>query len=259
MWFLPPHGDIHHRILEVSRMIEANPDSLDLYLIRGELYILHEEPDSACADFQYCRSHQFITSRVFLGLSKCGAFAGDSALYFVDQALASEPDMFGALEWKARLLRLQQNFCAAVPVYDQIIRSVPHPSPGLFIDACTAWNECAGSAGSPGGIAALQAGVSRLGHNTVLLKALVFQYQHNGDFENALSIQNKLVEHAAMKSKPLMVRSAIYLGLGNKKAAQDDLILALTAMDQLPPHRSGTPAMKAIRENILSLLNNLHR
>jgi regulator of sirC expression with transglutaminase-like and TPR domain len=152
-----------------------------------------------------------------------------------------------------------QKPCEAATVYDQLLQLTTDPSPALFIDASSAWHTCSGHQADSRGMEVLLEGISRLGSILVLQKELVNQYLQSGDYPLALEMQNQIVEIAAQKTKPLMTRAAIHVSMGMKQLAREDLKLALLALDELPTYRKGTPAMKALRENILSLLEDLQQ
>lgn len=49
-----PHGDVHDQINALTNSIQQFPDSLSLYLNRGELYLLDENTPAAHSDFSFC-------------------------------------------------------------------------------------------------------------------------------------------------------------------------------------------------------------
>src|SRR5688572_23198385 len=103
---LLPHGDLDQRIIDVSREIAASPDSLELYLKRGELYIQHEEYNKAKHDFLTCIHHHFKNEYVLLGLSTSYFHEGliDSSLHYAEQSLVIAPNYLSAHELKGKIL-----------------------------------------------------------------------------------------------------------------------------------------------------------
>src|SRR6187402_1250082 len=90
--FFLPHGDLDQRIQEKSNQIASNPLDRQLYLERGELYLLDEEYLKAKSDFVFCLDHDFVNARVLLGMSNSLLFLNrpDSALLFADRVLLLE-------------------------------------------------------------------------------------------------------------------------------------------------------------------------
>src|SRR6188474_1257530 len=88
-FFLLPHGDLDQRILEKTNQIAMHPFDYELYMVRGELYVQHEEYRKAIGDFSYCLNHDLVNTRIHLGMSESLFLLNslDSALVFADKAL----------------------------------------------------------------------------------------------------------------------------------------------------------------------------
>ena len=255
--FLFPHGDLHLRIEELSQSISHYPDSIALYLARGELYIQHEEYQLAEQDFQHCLQKDFVSARVYEGLSKSLGYQAklDTAFYFINQAMVGDTGSLSALEWKARLSFLLMRYCDAARLYEQLIYAAPSPSPSLFLDASDAWSEC--TPGQQRALDILKEGILRIGPLHVLYKELARKSAAKYDFANAIYFQSILVEKSVNKSSPLFQRALFHEQMGNNEAAIADLTLAITSLDQLPLHKSSVAAMQELRHDIESTLKRL--
>lgn len=252
-----PHGDLHLRIEDITQAISLYPDSLALYLSRGELYIQHEEYQLAEQDFQHCLQKDFNRPRVFEGLSKSLGHQAklDSAFYFINQALIGDPASISALEWKARLSFLLMRYCDAAGLYEQLIRTIQTPSPSLYLDASDAWGECA--EGKQRTMDILKEGIEHIGPLHVFYQELARKAASQLDFSNAILYQSILVEKSVNKSSPLFQRALLHEQAGNRTAAIEDLTLAIKALDELPNHKSSVPAMKQLRSHIESTLKRI--
>ena len=142
--FAVPHGDVHDQMNALTNSIQQFPDSLSLYLNRGELYLLDENTPAAHSDFSFCIRSGLNNSRAYVGLSKTLEPLGlrDSSLYFVDMALREDPLYYPALEWKAALLLVMERYCESAEIYSRLLSLASHPTPALYIDASLATQLC---------------------------------------------------------------------------------------------------------------------
>src|SRR5258706_7358254 len=125
-----PHGDLDQRILEKSNEITLHPFDQDLYQERGELYLLHEEYLNAKRDFSYCIDHQFVNTRVLLGMSKSLLYLNnpDSALIFIELAQPSEEENLSALELKGAILYKLERYCEAAINMEELLMLSSNPA-----------------------------------------------------------------------------------------------------------------------------------
>lgn len=257
-YFLP-HGDDSEQIVALTKAIVQFPDSTELYMERGELYLLHEDPKAALADFSKCVQSSLLNSRVYLGLSQSYLYLNqpDSALLYIEHALELDQANLASLETKGLILTQLSRFCESAEVYSLLASLAQEPSPSIYLDASKAWMKCteANVAGQASKI--LIQGMSRIGRLHVLEKELVRVYLYEKRYEEALEVQTEIIQRWDSKSKPYFDRAEIYLLLGDQKSAKDDLNKALLSIDQLPTHKSSTPAMTTMRSKILSLLKQL--
>lgn len=253
----PPHGDIHERIEALTAQIKAYPDSTELYVARGELYLLHGDQKEAREDFNFCLKKERKTDRVFLGLSKT-LFAEnlpDSSLYFVDLALALNGTNPACLEWKGFVLRSMNSYCLSADTYEYLLSITVNPSPSLFIEAAESRMECKELFSEEMAVSVIQSGLYRLGRLHVLETALVDVYLHYNRVTEALQFQTEMIDQWQMKAVPYYKRAKTYISIKNYAAAKNDLNAALKILDQLPYYKTNTSAMKSLRVDIISLLN----
>lgn len=257
--FFWPHGDLQFRIDEISESITQYPDSLDLYLSRGELYLQHDEPVLAQRDFTFCLQHGLSNTYVLEGLSKSfnSATKLDSCLFYINLALDKDSTNTSAREWKARVLFLLKQYCESGQCYEDLILHVSSPSPSLFIDAADSWMQCSEASGYQHAIDLLKSGLDRVGPLHVLQKELVRDYLLHQDYTNALVVQTELIEHAINKAIPLYDRAIIYQAADQKGKAIDDLQNALFLLDHLSENKKNLPAMIELKLKMESLLNLL--
>jgi tetratricopeptide (TPR) repeat protein len=243
----PPHGDLDLRIASISQSILAYPDSTELYLHRGELYVLHEEYTLALADFNRCSDDGMDNARLHSGLGHChvaAAHAQDALLEF-DKALQQDPDLFSIKEAKARLLLLMQQPCSSALLYEEILKEASHPGPSVFIDASLMWLQCTDMDGKQKSISVLQEGIERLGPLHVLQKEMVKRYVEMNDLKTAIGWQTNIIERSSSAS-PLLDRAALHWKAHDGAAAMQDVQSAIIALNEMPAHRKSTPGIQQL-------------
>lgn len=254
-----PHGDQHQLLLELTDRIAQYPDSTELYLERGELLLLHEDFKAAQSDFHFCIHHKLLNTRAYLGLSKSlwPDRQADSSLFYVNLALDLNVAHPTALEWKGFLLQQMGRYCESAETYVYLLSLAAQPSPSLFIDASQAQALCPETNAEQKSILILMDGMDRIGRLHVLEKELVGVYLHFNRLDEAIRIQTDIIDRWAFKTKPYYERAKLYSLSGDTDLAIKDLNTALYELDSLPDYKSSTPAMKTLKAEILSLLNQL--
>ncbi|HJW28560.1 MAG TPA: hypothetical protein VJ508_04830, partial [Saprospiraceae bacterium] len=127
----------------------------------------------------------------------------------------------------------------------------------LFIDAANAWEACPNPEARHHAIEILQTGIHRIGPLHELYRELVHHYLTTQDYDEAITSQTYLVEHAVHPIMPLMERAWIYEKAGDPGSAKADLHQALNLLNDLPPSKSGLPAMMKLRDDIMAGLTRL--
>jgi len=255
--FLLAHGDLSVRIEALSQSIQQFPDSLELYIARGELYLQDENPDSAYLDFVFCLQQGQINSRVYEGLSKSTG-NNNAALEYINLALEKDSISLSALEWKARLCFSMFQYCTAGRIYEELIDRSNRASPDLYINASNSWKNCSEENGAKHSVLILETGISHIGPLHVLEKQLVELYEEQKNFEQAIKIQSALLDQATNKAISYFTRAELYIKADNLTSAKLDLQQALLAIDQLPDNKRSLAVMMEYRSKIESTLTKLN-
>lgn len=254
-----PHGDLDERIAEISLQIEAFPDSMQLLLTRGELYIQHEEYEKAKQDFSQCLRHHFDSSFVMMGMSTCFLFEGnaDSSLFYVDKVLRCEPSNLSALELKAKGLISAGRYCQAGKILVDILTQAEHAAPLLYIQASSAYSQCDNIEGPDSSIYILEWGLVKLQGNRVLQNQLIIHYKNALMFDKALALQSSAIEKNDFKVRSLLDRAITYIEMGQFEFAKKDLHQALIEWESLSPRKKDLDAMKELKTTINAHLSTL--
>jgi len=253
------HGDLDQRILEKTKEIELNPLDPQLYLERGELYVLHEEFSSAKTDFSFCIHHDLVNARVMLGMSKSfySLNAADSALLFINQALDIEPYHLPAIELKGKILARLDRYCEAAESMTALLALADHPSPVLFLDASRDMAACESPGSKERAIEVIKDGLKKLGMIHSLQKDLVFLFQQSGRYEDAIQVQSSIIEQAQFKSKPYFERAQLYIEMQLPEKAKEDLLKAISSIEILPVQKRNIPSIEKLYSEITTLLHQL--
>jgi tetratricopeptide (TPR) repeat protein len=260
LFLSPPHGDLDLRIASLSQLIQSHPDSTELYLHRGELYVLHEEYTLALADFDRCTDDGMDNARLHAGLGQClvAVAHADDALAHFDLALQQDPDLFSIKEAKARLLLLMQQPCSSALLYEEILKEASTPGPSVFIDASLMWLQCTDVDGKQKSIALLEEGITRLGPLHVLQKELVKRYVEMNDLKTAIAWQSKIIDRSASPS-PLLDRAELHFKLNDFTAALNDIQSAIANLNAMPAHRKSTAGIQQLLARATELQKQISR
>jgi tetratricopeptide (TPR) repeat protein len=131
---LHAHPDLELQIEELSRQIEVNPDSVDLYLRRADAYRKHQEWASALADLQ--RARKLAPERDHIDLLE-GRVLTESGQYEAGEQrltryLQVDPGQPAALKTRAEARIGLGHYQAAASDFGESIRHAPNPTPGLY-------------------------------------------------------------------------------------------------------------------------------
>jgi tetratricopeptide (TPR) repeat protein len=254
-----PHGDLDQRILEKSNEIALHPFDQELYLERGELYLLHEEYLNAKHDFSFCIDHELDNTRVLLGMSKSllNLNSPDSALIFLERAQPIEEENLLVLELKGTILYRLERYCEASVNMEQLLSLSHNPSPVLFLGAAKFSESCSSPGSNERAIQILKDGIKRLGSISVLQKKLVSFYKQSGRYDEAILVQTSIIESSDFKVRPYFERAQLYSEMNSSELAREDLITAISLMDKLPEYKQSIPSMGKLRTELVSALNEL--
>lgn len=257
--FLFPHGDLDDRIRAVTQQINLTPDQIELYQMRGELYVAHEEYANAISDFRHCLRHHVTNSRIYLGLSQSYLHSNqsDSALVIIDKVLTLEPYNPNAKDIQASALEKLDLFCEAAAVRESLVTIFPNATPSIYLQAASAWLACPDPASTNHALEILQQGIHRTGYIRLLQQKLVSIYAQQEKWTDAIKAQDEIIQQSSMKARPLYERATLHIRAGQVEKAKDDLLTALEALDQLPMNKQEIVSLKILRADIQSLLSTI--
>lgn len=253
------HGDLHERIQETTKEIEAAPDSAYLYFKRGKLYFHHEEYQHCLTDLQQARylGYNDTFQQLLFAKSHYRLQEYRPALEYLDRILQDDPHHVNALKTRARIHFDQKNYRQAALSYELVIEHSIRSFPENYIDASYAWELLGTEEGRSRSILIIERGIAELGPIISLydhLRDMCLRYHY---YEQALAAQQAIIASSHRKEKAYYQFAEIYLLQGNTEAAAVHLSLARQAVEQLPARIRQTEAMlqliQQIEEKLLAL------
>lgn len=249
------HGELHVRILALTRQIATNPAPA-LYLERGELYRQHQEWDPAQADYSKAAELGCPASEVDFCRASLLADRGEllAAKKLLDELLQRSPKEGKAFVARARVLVRLGQVQAAAPDFERGLALLPTPEPEAFRE----WAQAlASQARVDDAVKALDQGVRRLGPLISLESCALDLELGRNHQEAALTRLNIIIEQADRKERWLARRGALQAALGRTGEAHQSYEAALAAIKRLPQVLQRNPSMSELRTQINAALAQL--
>ncbi|MBI4578671.1 MAG: tetratricopeptide repeat protein, partial [Planctomycetes bacterium] len=243
----------------LSVRIEKEPRRAELYLQRGEMYREHGDWDGAMADFE--RAARLDPDLAGLDLARGRTLLDAGWVQFAELVLTSYVggyptdarghDLLGeALERRARFLPAAAEFAKA-------IETDPQPTPERYIAQARAL-AAAGEEHVPEALAALDAGIRRLGKPIVSVQVVAIDLElRRRNYDAALARVQTLADQSARKEQWHFRRGDVLRRAGRADEAREAYRQALAAIDKLSPARRQTPSVRELAANARAALEEL--
>jgi len=248
------HGDLHLRILELTRQIEAATNNpARLYLERGELRREHGEWKAASADYDRAAQLDPDLPGVDLCRAKLLADRGqlEAARAMFGQALRRTPGDGECFVGRARVLvRLGQR-PEAIADYWRGLERLREPQPEYALElahALTAEGQVEEA------LRALDEGIKKLGP-ILPLQSYALDLELGRRYnEAALARLETIVLRAARKESWFARRGDILFEAGRVAEARESYEAALVAVNRLPGRLQQSPAMVKLQAHVNTAL-----
>lgn len=247
------HGDLHERIAALSARIQKEPGKAELWLQRGELHRQHGEAAVAEADYTEARRLEPALSVVDLARAKLRFEQGDAAgaLEPLERYLLEFPTQADARRLRARVLTALGRGPEAAAEWAKVTLAKPLPLPDDFLAEA---NALAAIGRITDGVAALDAGVRRLGDLPVLLvRATELEIQAR-QFDAALRRIDEAMRFAARRESWLELRARALAAAGRSAEAAEAARAGLAALELLPASRRETELSQDLARRLRAFL-----
>ncbi|HXG62702.1 MAG TPA: tetratricopeptide repeat protein [Planctomycetota bacterium] len=238
------HEDLELQIAELTRRMEREGASAELYYRRAELHRFHEDWPAARADYDRAERLDPGLAEVDLGRGRMwlGAGSPDRAEAALVRFLSRRPDHAGALLERARARRALGRPAEAARDYTRALARLPDPKPDFFLERARAQEEAGDLAGA---LAGLEEGMKRLGRIVTLESAALELEIASGRLDEALARLERLAAGTPRPEPWLVRRGEVLRRAGRAAEAEAAFRAALAALETLPPARR---AVKSVRD-----------
>jgi len=222
---LVAHGDLHERILVVTKEIKADPDNAFLYLKRGELYFQHEEYKKALKDYLKCKSLDYSVNRLEFNLANTYHRLNkpDKSLMILNSILDDDPFHVKSYRLKASILLGQMKFKESASTYDRVIEHANKTLPENYIESSVAWENVFSEEGKCRSMDIILAGIETLGPLRIFYDRLIYLNKKYNEWHRVVDYQTILISQSQRKERPYFNRAMTYMDLKQTEYAIDDL------------------------------------
>jgi len=243
------HGDVHDQIDALTKRIAAEPENAELRLRRGELRRVHGDTELALADYR--EAARLDPSLEAVGLCVARAFLEGGrpaeAAPPLERALARRPDDAEALLLRARVHAALGETARAAALFPRALAAAKSPTPDLYAETARA---LAADGRREDALAALESGLSRLGHPVSLEEAALEMELALGRTDAALARLGRLASASKRPERWLARRAEVLERAGRPVEAREAFTSAVHAIETLPPRLRASRATAALEESV---------
>jgi tetratricopeptide (TPR) repeat protein len=252
------HGDFHDQMARLSEIIADYPDSAYLHYKKGKLLFYHEDYKACLKSLKKARQKGYHDVMQDLFFSKAYLELGQfkKAGQYVQNVIEQVPEHVTAHRLLGRIRYAQKRYADAGDAFESANHYAIRPIPESYLENAKAWEALKTLQGNQRAILIVEKGIDELGDIISLqnyLKALLIK---NGDLDQAISIQEKIIDRSTRKEKTWYELSTLYQQIGDIASMEHALKQSKKAFELLPKRIQYTPAMKELNRLILNSLQN---
>lgn len=238
------HGDLALRIAALTEQLQADGETTELLMKRGELYRQHGEWQPALDDLSQAAELDpgnnnilFFSGRV---LYQSGQYA--ESLKSLLHYLKSDPEHSACLLYTARAYAALHKSSEASNYYKKALNNSAVRTPDLYLEWAEA-HYAQRAAHLSAAVEILQQGIEDLGPLVTLVQRAIEYDLLAGDGHLALQHLELLPPTLKKTPKWLTAKADLLNTLHERQSAQQTYHTALEAIERLPRSRRETPAM----------------
>jgi tetratricopeptide (TPR) repeat protein len=247
------HGDVHERIVALTKQIAGTPTNASLYFQRADLYRVDGDWTNALIDLNHVARLDRSIKRVdfMRGLVQHEANQPQAALAPLNRYLAEKPPDAEAYTVRARVQAKLSHHSAAVEDYTTAIKLSGTANPELYIERSASLRTL-GKADEA--VRGLDEGIRKLGPIVTLELPAVDLEIALKRYDAALARIDAVTARLQRKETWLVRRAEILREAGREEEAKKNYHAALEAIDRLPASHRGTRMTLELESRIRAAL-----
>ncbi len=254
------HGDLHERIQLVSSQIDENGDDPELYVKRGDLYFQHEDFEASVSDFNHAISRNtdqynvyYLLARSYFKMEEI-----DSTVYYLNKQLAFTPDYFRALQLIGHSYGELEQYEASVKYLIEALDHIETRIPKNYLDVIDAYRKCGTGIHTSKALKWCDIAIRDLGPLVVFYDRKIDLCKKSARLTDAIQSLNEVIRINHQKEKWVVERAHIYLKLGMKAEALNDIQAASNIFEQLPSYKIKTPYIQKLIQLSNEILDKIN-
>ena len=254
------HGDIHERILLVTKEIKIHPDSSYLYLKRAKLRYQHESFKKSITDLKKSEmlGYNSVEQKLLFAMDYFKLNDLQKTLFYTDHILSQNTENVHAIKIEAETNYKLGNYYKAAVSYEKIIEYATQSFPENYIDASKAWELVNTEETYYQAILILQKGIEKQGQLITLYNRLIELAIGHNDYRFAIYQQLEIIKLSPRKEVAYYKLNELHLINNDRDKALESLKLAELHYNKLPSRTKNTPFMKDLIIKIRSKKNELN-
>lgn len=246
------HGDLHERILKISKEIKKNPDSANLYFKRSKLYFQHEDYKKSLKDLIKSSSLGFNTIEQQLHFSRTYLKLKDYkvSIEYAQKILEKKANHVMAIKLIAENLYQLGDFEAAAMAYEEVINYSKDKLPENYVDTSVAWESLSNRKGYLNAEKIIKKGIKDLGNIISLYNRLRELALNQADYSKAISVQNEIIELVPRKEFSYYKLYELHQLNNDETSALHSLTQSKICINKLPQRSQNTSFIKELKKNI---------
>ena len=261
-FFIPKivaHGDLHERIVLVTKEIKVTPDSSYLYLKRAKLRYQHESYNKSISDLKKSKllGYNSVEQKLLFAMDYFKLNDYQSTLLYTENILSQNAQNVHAIKIEAETNLKLENYCESAVSFEKIIEYATQSFPENYIDASTAWELLNTEEGFNQAISIIQKGIEKEGSLITLYNRLIDLAISHNDYNFAILKQLEVIKFSPRKETAYYKLNELYLIINERDKALESLKLAELHYNKLPSRTKNTSFMKDLIKKIISKKNEL--
>jgi tetratricopeptide (TPR) repeat protein len=250
------HGSLHSQIQDLSATMRREGKSAPLLVKRGRLQMEHGNNKSATQDFlsalrlnpEERSAHYYLAEQAFN--QKKFPDAQRHAEKFLAMLKGEPGAIVRGQSLYGQILLAQGQYRAAATSFRIAVDQAAEPSPEHYLHLAEAHSKAGATAEA---LASLDEGMQKLGMLSVLQNKSISLNIESKAWDEALTRLDAMIVQGQGLPELYLRKAKISITAQRKPTAQEAVQAGLASIEQIPPARRETPAMKQLRTELLAL------